>query len=145
MATLTTTSTTSDEKTILVLDTGATESHGLLARIGHEQEDPALWQNTIDFQLVEWGRDPSRFDDEDVTPPTKRAVAAACRLAADMQNDGAPGPGRVVPDGDGGIVFERRSGRLLEVLTVDGEGSVEYSSYRDARLVRSCPVGNHTT
>jgi hypothetical protein len=82
------------------------------------------WEKIILWKLIEWGRDPGRFDDID--PPTPRSVRAAIREAQAMRDDDEPMllPDWVVPTGDGGIAF--RWGNAADVMrslefTADGK------------------------
>ncbi len=61
-------------------------------------------------QLVEWDRDPHRFDGDVFEPPRRTVIQFACRLAELLRNEGLPSPARVVPNGEGGLVFECDNG-----------------------------------
>jgi len=65
------------------------------------------WQNLIDYQLIEWGRDPSQLDDEGTETPSRETIQLAISLAEKLHQGGLAAPTRIVPDAHGGIVFER--------------------------------------
>lgn len=93
------------------------------------------WQRVIDYTLIEWGSDASRFDDEGVEPPSRQIVQLAINLATSFRDKGVPAPDCVVPDPNGGIVFERRENGLSEVYHVWDDGTVEYQRFQGTRLV----------
>lgn len=95
------------------------------------------WEDFIDSPLVVWGKDPSclQDDEEGIIAPTREAVNRACVLAIKMRDQDAPPPTRVVPDGEGGISFERRLGDVFQSMDVSGDGSVELVTFHDCRLV----------
>jgi len=95
----------------------------------------AAWQELIDRKLIKWGRDPSPFEDDGPEPPSAKAVWQACHVAQVMRDVGAPAAIRVVPDGDGGISFERRVGSVSESIEIDREGAIELITIVDSRLV----------
>jgi len=95
----------------------------------------SAWERIIDDRLIEWGRDPSRLADDGVVPPKREVVGWAIRLARILASKGADAPQRVVPNGDGGIVFERWSGANAETIEVLDDGDVYYTAFRASRLV----------
>ena len=108
---------------------------GTLATDAREAErNRAGWQVMIDERLVEWGRNPNQFDEEDFVAPDAEVLERACRIAMCWRDDGWPAPLRVVPDGEGGIAFERRSGSVFEALTINSDGTTELVVFRDCVL-----------
>jgi hypothetical protein len=93
------------------------------------------WQDAIDRKLIEWGRTPSPLEDIGVDPPTKETIQRAIRLAEVFRDEGLPGPESVVPDPNGGIVFERREGDVAEVCHLWDDGTTEYQRFEGTRLV----------
>lgn len=89
------------------------------------RERREAWRRVIDHKLIEWGRDPSQLEDDDLIPPTRTAIRAACEAASQLRADGRAAPNRVVPDGDGGIVFERWCGPLSESIEFLRDGEME--------------------
>jgi len=101
----------------------------------HDQESRGKWQELIDHKLIEWGRNPSQFDDEGVEPPSGEIVRRAIEIAKQFRHDGLTPPDSIVPDPNGGIVFERREGDVAEVFHIWDDGTVEYRCFQGARLV----------
>lgn len=100
-------------------------------REGYDEE----WQDLVDYKLVEWGRNPDQLRDENVVVPSRAAISKACKLAVELRKEGSPPPTRVVPSGEGGIVFEHRTQTIVEVLEIDIDASIEYLVFSNCRLV----------
>lgn len=98
------------------------------------------WQRLIDSTLTKWEWDISQFDDEGIEPPSRQIVRLAIDLAEGFRDQGLPAPDSVVPDPNGGIVFERRENGLSEVFHVWEDGSVEYQRFQGTRLVERQPL-----
>jgi hypothetical protein len=98
------------------------------------------WQHLIDYRLIEWGSNPTQFDDEGVEPPSRETITHAIKLAQRFQAQGFPAPDSVVPDANGGIVFERREKDVTEVLHVWSDGGAEYHHFHGTRLVERTPL-----
>ena len=103
----------------------------------HDREDVAgeTWQTFIDQQLIEWGREPSQIEDEGIEPPSRGTIQQAVLLAQSLRDAGFTPPDSIVPDPNGGIVFERREKDVSEVFHVWDDGTVEYCGFQGARLV----------
>src|SRR5712692_733759 len=56
------------------------------------------WQEFIDNQLIEWGRDPSQLDEEGTQTPSKETIQLAMDLAGNLRKRGLPAPTRILPD-----------------------------------------------
>lgn len=97
------------------------------------------WQQVIDYQLIEWGSDPSQLEDGETPPPSGATIHLAVRVAEALRNGGDPAPTRTVPDAIGGIVFEREAGNVFESVRVSADGSVEYCEFENCRLVQRQP------
>lgn len=93
------------------------------------------WQRIIDEFLVEWGRDPAILDDDSIVSPSSAIINYACQWAMHLRDVGAPPPIRAVPDGDGGIAFERRNGDCFESLEIREDRGVELITFRNCRIV----------
>lgn len=113
---------------------GTAKSKSLLAMEREVAENRRAWSNIIDRKLIEWGRDPTPLEDEDVVPPSSEAIKVASDRAMALRDEGIEAPKRVVPNGDGGIVFERWAGPVSETIEVFEDGSIEYCCYRGTRL-----------
>lgn len=107
------------------------------ATVEHEPEDATkkAWQRIIDDQLIEWGRAPAHFVDEGVEPLTGEAIRLSIAWAQAFRDNGFPPPDSVLPDPNGGIVFERRENDMSEVFHVWDDGTVEYRRLQGARLI----------
>jgi hypothetical protein len=92
------------------------------------------WQNVIDKQLIEWGQDPDQLQDDGLTAPSRDIIGLACQLAVMYRDSGMPSPLRAVPNGSGGIVFERKDGATFETLEIRADGSVEVAAFKNSRL-----------
>lgn len=90
------------------------------------------WDELIDYRLIEWERE---LDDEGVEMASRRTISLAIQLSQLFRDRGWAPPDRVVPDPNGGIVFERREGDASEVLHVWEDGTVEYSRFQGTRLI----------
>ena len=98
------------------------------------------WQQLINQQLIEWGRDAGQFEDEGVEPPTRATVQRAIDVARKLSDAGLPAPNSVVPDANGGIVFERREKDCVAVIHVWDDGMVEYQRFHGTRLIERRPL-----
>lgn len=94
------------------------------------------WQRLIDATLMAWSRNPAQLEDDGIDPPKPELIKVAIDLAEKYRDEGSfPPPDTIVPDPNGGIVFERRESNVSEVLHVWEGGTVEYMLFEDARLV----------
>ena len=116
-----------------VAHTNVIDDAALANSESYSSDDYASWDRAID-RLIEWRRDPSVLEDDDFVVPSRATLHAAIQIASSLQQSQAPPPLRVVPDGEGGISFERRDGQLFESLNVLEDGNVELLSFRNCRL-----------
>lgn len=93
------------------------------------------WQSWIDGTLREWLRDPSQIADDGVEPPTDTIIRLALDLAEQFRDGGYPPPNRIVPDPNGGIVFERSVRGTSASYHIWDDGKVEYLEFLGTRLV----------
>ena len=105
-----------------------------LASRGDRQEWLDEWDRFIDRYLVEWGKDPEGCVEAEYAPPSATAIDVACRLAQEFRDKGKAPPLRVLPDGEGGISFERREGKTVELLNVEADGGAELLCFEDCKL-----------
>ncbi len=107
------------------------------APVGEERESTwrEAWDQVIDHKLIAWGSDPSQLEDEGIDPPTREIIYQAIRLAQEYRDAKCPAPDSIVPDPNGGIVFERREKDVSEVLHIWEDGTTEYLFFRGTRLV----------
>ena len=122
-------------KPILAEDTRAARDDELASPTLGEKSQQG-WRNVIDQHLIEWGRDTGMLQDDDFVPPSSEIVSLACQVAMACRDEGWSPPTRVVPDGEGGISFERDAGACFESLNVLRDGTVELLVFRDCKLIR---------
>jgi hypothetical protein len=119
----------------VAVSTGAVTEARITRNYGRGDEALQKWQALIDDQLIEWGRDPSQLEDEDIQPPSKDTIRLAISLARLLSRADCPAPTRVVADAHGGIVFERHERNVFESIRLSDDGSAEYCLFENARLV----------
>jgi hypothetical protein len=101
------------------------------------ESEKAAWHELISQQLASWSRDPEQLGDDGVVAPTVGIIALAIDTARALRDQRVESPDRVVPNGDGGIVFRWRSGDLTWSLELDTDGSMETSLVdRDSLVCR---------
>lgn len=116
-------------------ETGATVDDSLVATADRRSADREGWQRIIDSTLIEWGRDPSQLEDDDVTAPTRAVIDRAAELAMRLRDEGFAPPNRAAANGDGGIVFERWEGPVFEQIEISDDGAITINSIRDSQVV----------
>jgi hypothetical protein len=107
-------------------------------RVNRKPDDLACrqaWNEIIDTRLIEWGLDARDFEDEGIRPPSSTTLSLAGRIAAAMRDKGCSPPTRVVPDTNGGIVFERRQNEVFETIRVSADGDIEQCLFVNGRLL----------
>jgi len=92
------------------------------------------WQEVIDNELADWAANPGQLEDDGLTAPSIQIIRLASEIAALCRDSGWVPPLRVVPNGAGGVVFERRDGAIFETLEIRADGSVEQATYENSRL-----------
>ena len=94
------------------------------------------WGNVIDEQLIEWASHPEDFIDEDLEPPSRETIYLAYEhVLKPYRDNGRVPPSNVVPDANGGIVFELRNNDMFESIRVQADGHIEYCRFCGGRLV----------
>ena len=121
-------------KIINSIPTGIAPSLALTLAGEDRCENREAWQAILDYTLVEWGRNPSQLAEDGLIPPSAYAIVVACQVAQLLRDHDKDAPLRVVPTGDGGIVFERRQGEIFETLEIQDDGSVEWAIFSNGRL-----------
>jgi|GEM_PF-1577474 len=116
--------------------TGAASDDSLVTAGQNEGEVVRkAWNTLIDSKLIEWGRDPSLLEDDELIPPSRAAIQRAVDLAIRLRDEEKlPAPKRVVPDGDGGVVFERWEGEISESFEISESGGIEYVLCRNGSV-----------
>lgn len=106
------------------------------------------WQRLIDEQLIEWGRRPEQFEDEDgYQAPAPDVLAQATKLVAYCRDHGVLPPLRMAPDGEGGIIFDwKNSDPPLHVIAqIHADGVMEMLEFLDCNLVARKRLGRETS
>lgn len=109
-----------------------------LAEMEQVRRNKEDWTRFIDTCLVEWGRDTTALEDEDFVPPSPDVINLACKVAMNYRDEGLVPPTMVVPDGEGGISFERFEGDISLSLNIYADKSVELLTFDDCRLRERC-------
>lgn len=123
------------------VSTGVGNEEPVITRdYGRKDKACEKWQLLIDYQLIEWGRDPSQLEDEGIQPPSKSTIQLAIWLADRLSKLGLPAPTRIVPDAHGGIVFERRERNVFESIRLSADASAEYCVFENSRLIERQPL-----
>jgi len=104
-----------------------------------EDDHRTAWLR-IHGTLMNWLRNPSQVEDEGVDAPSGTILRLSMDLAERLRDEGVAAPDSVVPDPNGGIVFERRDGDVSEVIHIWDDGSVEYMRFLGTHLVVRSPV-----
>jgi hypothetical protein len=97
---------------------------------------PDQWQRLTE-QLTNWRCNPDQLDEERTVTPSWDTIQLALDLATWMSKRGLPAPTRIVPDADGGIVFERQEKNALESIRISAGGGIEQRFFEGYRLVYS--------
>jgi len=98
------------------------------------------WNNVINYTLIEWGKSPDSLEDEGIEAPDTTTVRRACEIAIALRDSGFSCPDRVLPNGNGGIVFEKEMGARLFTYEIESDGPIEYREFLQGRLVRQSSV-----
>lgn len=94
------------------------------------------WSKIMDYTLIPWGSDPSRFDDEDTEGPTPQAITAAYEVAQQLREAAVPVPDWVVHTGDGGIAFRWGTpGKLITTVEFDRDGNASDYTLENSKMV----------
>lgn len=109
------------------------ESQAVVAKQGEEHR--RQWEEIINTKLIEWGRNPDGLEDDDLIPPSKSVVQTAIQLAQGARDARSIPPDWIIPDGDGGIVFEWREASRAVKLELLDDGSAECLVFDHNRLL----------
>ena len=102
----------------------------------------AAWQDLMDKQFSSWASDPEQLGDDGIEAPSVEIVRLARDVATVLREQNVESPDRVVPNGDGGIVFRWRFGDFTWSLEVEADGSLESSLMEHDSLL--CRHSLHT-
>jgi hypothetical protein len=123
------------------VQTGTLTDDGLMVakplHVGYKE----AWRQTLEkVSMMRFIRFPD-LEDEGLKPPVSRAIAKATAIINSMLAGTYPPPTRVIPDGEGGIVFERwdKKGDGQRIV-VSAVGIAELSTFEGSRLVSRSPM-----
>lgn len=116
------------------VSTSAASESPMTRDYGRFDTGSVTW-DAVEGQLIEWGCDGSRPDDDDIEPPSKDTIQRAIRVAAELSRQDGPAPTRVVADAHGGIAFELQAGKSLESVHIHSGGDIEHRVFKNHRLV----------
>ena len=101
------------------------------------------WQGIITY-LSNWWYGVPGMEEEGLTPPTKQVLAHAISIAKSLEKQPIEPPSRVVPNGEGGIIFEHYgysgNDRIYETIEIFDNLNVELSYYKNSRLISKKPI-----
>lgn len=92
------------------------------------------WKNIIDHKLIEWGWQPEIFEEEGLVAILCQIISEACEFCDKQASRNTPAPLSVVPNGDGGIVFEWKEGSYFRTIEFLADGSKEDCRFIDSKL-----------
>jgi len=103
-----------------------------------DQAARSAWQKFIDYCLVDWGARGVPDLDEDLRPPTPAAIQFAIEIAKKMLSEGALPPSRIIPNGEGGLIFERYIyPNEYIALEIFEDLQIKLRRYRDSKLIHT--------
>lgn len=98
------------------------------------EEDLRAWR-AVGERLKALEQYPAELDEEGLEPPSAEVLPLVEQVALVLRDHGVDPPLRVVPNGEGGVVFEWRDQPFFWSLDVEKEGALALSIFRNARLV----------
>lgn len=103
------------------------------------EQNAASWQKIIHEYLLDWCLRGMPELEDDLQPPTRDTLVAAIQVADKMRAVGAPPPSRVLPNGEGGIIFERfvYPQQIYQAFEIFKDLTTELRTYKDSKLVES--------
>lgn len=92
--------------------------------------NPEAWDRAVN-RLIEFGAADGVTDEDGVEWPSPKAISETLVWMQRLPSL----PESILPDGDGGIAIERRSGQVAERIEIDKFGTAEYLRFDDCGLV----------
>lgn len=112
-----------------------TSTVAVVDRLG--DPEPPGWRRAVRL-LRSWMWGMPIIEEEGLVPPSQEVIDVAIKVAHQFSEQGMDAPSRVIPNGEGGIMFERylQSGdsRVLETVEVFSDRQVEFSKYDNSSL-----------
>jgi hypothetical protein len=103
---------------------------------GEVEKNRAAWLEIIDHKLIDWGLKNGEVDEDGITWPSRKSLSESIMLIKEMSSKGMATPTHVVPNGDGGVVFEQKAGGSFESIEIFEDGSKEYRLFFNSLLQR---------
>lgn len=88
------------------------------------------WERVI-IRLLEWSKNPGGLLDEDYVPPERKILDLAITVAHWAHEKKWMPPTNVVPDGGGGVAFERKAGAVFQTLLITSDEQVKCLTFKD--------------
>lgn len=92
----------------------------------------ADWDEVLET-LCDWIDNPGQWAEPNFVPPTQESINLAISVAESFRDERRALPLRVVPDGDGDVVFERRTKGMFETMEICGEG-IYTTIFKDSQI-----------
>ncbi len=118
------------------VSTSADDESSVTGQTADGPSATSRWQEIIDHILIEWALNPAQLADDGIEPPTRETVAMAIQEAQIFKQRELAPPTRVVPDAEGGIVFEREERDVLEMIRISPDRKFEYGLFRNGSLIQ---------
>ncbi len=112
----------------------------LATEIDAREQIAPRWQEIIDHKLIEWGHTQSEFEAEGLVGPNYKALSTAFKIVKYMREQSWPLPTGVIPDGEGGVVFENRHDPLYQRIEIDQNGCAFLATFHNCQLRYRVPV-----
>jgi hypothetical protein len=122
--------------------TGALGDEGLVATKPIEVAFREAWRQMLEkVSMMRFVRYPD-LEAEGLQPPTKTAIVRSLAVIQALANLGTlPPPMRVLPSGEGGIVFERWDDKEnVERIEILSTGEAELSLFSGAKRIKHYPI-----
>jgi len=116
------------------VETGADTGGAVTVEVDREGRFGQGWQRVID-ELIDWASNPEQFADEGIDAPSRETLRLAGKLALELRDNGLPSPDRIVPDPNGGLVFEYDTAQGASEYHIWDDGSIDFCMFDDTRLV----------
>ncbi len=141
---LQTTSKTLSPIPVIGSTTSVADEETMSGPVESERNYAAGWQSIInEYLLTWWVNSAPDLADEDLEPPTQAVIDLAIKVAMTMSQEKTIAPPlRVVPNGEGGLVFERWGNDVFERFELRRELNMEYTVFKNNTLIgrQSLPV-----
>lgn len=120
----------------------AVADEALISVVSRDRQTTDGWRACV-RSLRQWRLSPPDWD-EGIVVPSRGILQLAEEIALILRQRGQAEPMRVLPDGEGGVVFERRQGQLYETLGVMADGCIELKRFRSGSMIFNEHVSAHS-